>query len=265
MIDVDSEPATGLLLSHPGHELRVFGFVEQARPLVWVVTDGSGRAAAARTGVSAALIGSVGAKAGTLFGRLPDRQLYAAVRGGALSLFSSLAEEIADALVSHAIARLVSDAPEHQILAHDLIAVVADAAVALAERRGHAVAHYDFSLHAPPDTCPPHARARAIRLELDEAALERKRRAAERYPEIAGEIARDRMDHGDRAFRVELLRPIDRPFERIRPTGSPSWQIHGEELVRAGVYPEAIRYDRHVAPIVDGLQRLAVGRSLCAS
>lgn len=264
-LDVGAEPASALLLSHPGHELRLHGFVERARPLVWVVTDGSGRQAAKRTRSSAAVIRSVGARAGAVFGRMSDRELYAAVRGGELALFIALAQEIADALVSQAIVRLVSDAPEHRILAHDLIAAVADAAVALAERRGHAVAHYDFPLHAAPETCPPHALERAVRVELDDEALARKRSAAERYPEIAGEVAHDRLQHGDRAFRVELLRPVGRPFARIRPLGSPPWQLHGEELVRAGVYPEAIRYDRHVAPIVDGLRRFATGEGACAS
>jgi hypothetical protein len=263
--DVGPEPAAALLLSHPGHELRVHGFVERARPLVWVVTDGSGRTATARTRASAALLAAVGARVGSLFGRLSDRQLYAAVRSGEPAPFIALAEEIADALVSQAIVRLVSDAPEHEILAHDLIAAVADAAVALAERRGHAIAHYDFPLHAAPETCPPHARERALRVELDDEALARKRGAAERYPEIAGEVAHDRVRHGDGAFRVELLRPVDRPFERIRPSGCPPWQLHGEELVHAGVYPEAIRYDRHVAPIVDELCRVATGGSPCAS
>jgi hypothetical protein len=262
--DFAPEPAAALLLSHPGHELRVHGFVERARPLVWVVTDGSGRAGTARTLASAAVIASVGARVGSLFGRMSDRELYAAVRSGELSPFIELAQEIADALVSEAIARLVSDAAEHQVLAHDLIAAVADAAVALAERRGRAIAHYDFALYAAPEACPPDAGTRALRIELDGEALARKRCAAERYPEIATEIAHDRMQHGDDAFRVELLRPVDRPFDRIRPCGSPAWQLHGEDLVHAGVYPEAIRYDRHVAPIVDGLRRLADGRSQCA-
>ncbi|HEX8245140.1 MAG TPA: hypothetical protein VF541_16635, partial [Longimicrobium sp.] len=43
-----SAPATlpagtpALVVAHPGHELRVYGWMERARPLVFVLTDGSG-------------------------------------------------------------------------------------------------------------------------------------------------------------------------------------------------------------------------------
>lgn len=248
---------TALLLSHPGHEVRIHGWAERLRPYAMIVTDGSGRDAPARTGTSADALDALGAKRGTIFGRLPDRDLYDAVRRGDADRFVALAEEVAEALVAHDVRLLVGDAAEHRILTHDLVAAIGDAAVALARARGHPVAHHDFPLHAPPDTCPVALRGRTLRLELDDAGLARKRRFAERYREIAPEIAHDRAAHGDAAFRVELLRPVCRPFDRIRPARPPAWQRHGERLARAGIYPEAITYERHVAPLVGRLRGLA--------
>src|SRR5437773_2735625 len=240
----------GLLLSHPGHELRVYGMLELVRPLVWVVTDGSGRDASPRTATSEQLLHAIGAPRAKLFGRVRDRDLYEAVRRGALAFFTDLADEISRDLVEHSIRLLASDAPEHLILTHDLIAGVADAAVALAARSGARVLHYDFALHANPTRIPPGCRDRALVYVLEAEALERKRCAAEAYREIAPEIAADRALHGDAAFATEVLRPVDDPFARLEPADPPLWQHHGERLVREGVYPEAICWVRPVRPIV---------------
>ncbi len=259
------EPAAALLVSHPGHEVRIFGFVERLRPLALIVTDGSGRAAAPRTATSAQALALLGAKRSPIFGRVRDRELYAAVRRGDAGLFTGLAEETARTLADHDVGLLVSDAPEHTILAHDLTAAVADAAAALAGRlRGRAIAHYDFALHGAPDDCPAALRPRALRLELDRAGLARKQRFAARYREIAHEVAEDRTIHSDAAFAVELLRPVERPFERVRPDHPPAWQLHGKRLARDGVYPEALTFERHVAPIVGALHELARPGAACA-
>src|SRR5262245_11453038 len=198
----EADTDSALLLSHPGHELRIYGFVEQVRPLVCVLTDGSGRAASARIATTARAVEAIGAELGKLFGRFRDRDIYDAVRAGTVSRFTALAAEIGDLLVARGVSRLVSDAPEHVILTHDLLAAVADAAVSLAARRGHAVAHYDFVLHAHPDSCPALLRESALRYTLDDAALARKRDWAMRYSELAPEIAHDRALYGEDAFRV---------------------------------------------------------------
>ena len=245
---------TGLLLSHPGHELRVFGMLERVRPLVWVVTDGSGRDGSPRTATTERLLDAIGVSRAKLFGRVRDRDLYDAVRRGAIPFFTDLADEISRDLVEHSIRLLASDAPEHMVLTHDLIAGVADAAVALAARSGARVAHYDFVLHANPTLIPPGCADRARVYVLEAEALEHKRSAAEAYREIAPEIAADRALYGDAAFATEVLRPVDDPFGRLEPASPPIWQRHGERLVREGVYPEAICWDRHVRPIVEALR-----------
>jgi hypothetical protein len=249
----------GLLLSHPGHELRVYRMLELVRPLVWVVTDGSGRDASSRVATTERLLQAIGAPRGKLFGRVRDRDLYEAVRRGAVAFFTDLADEVSRDLVEHSIGLLVSDAPEQLILTHDLIAAVADSAVALAARSGIRVSHYDFVLHSDPTRIPAGCKDCARVYVLDAEALERKRCAAEAYREIAPEIAADRALHGDAAFATEVLRPVDEPFERLVPGDRPLWQQHGERLVQQGVYPEAISWIRHVRPIVEALRAHARG------
>ena len=45
---VPSSPRCAVLLAHPGHELVIHEFVSRARPLVAVLTDGSGNSGESR-------------------------------------------------------------------------------------------------------------------------------------------------------------------------------------------------------------------------
>jgi hypothetical protein len=54
------EPAA-LVIAHPGHEARLRGWVERARPRVFVVTDGSGRGGVSRIGETARALKETGA------------------------------------------------------------------------------------------------------------------------------------------------------------------------------------------------------------
>jgi hypothetical protein len=65
-----------LVVAHPGHELRVYGWTARERPLVCVLTDGSGYAAGSRLGGTTALLTALGAAPGPIYGRFTDRELY---------------------------------------------------------------------------------------------------------------------------------------------------------------------------------------------
>ena len=68
-----------LVVGHPGHELMVHGWLEAARPLVMVLTDGSGHAGVSRLPSTAALLARAGATPGPIFGRFTDVELYRAL------------------------------------------------------------------------------------------------------------------------------------------------------------------------------------------
>src|SRR4051794_38761712 len=101
-----------LVVGHPGHELRVFHWLELHRPLVFVLTDGSGGRGEARIESTTALLRSVGARAGSIYGRASDRRVYEAVLGGETGFFTGLAEELAEALAKEGIELVVGDAVE---------------------------------------------------------------------------------------------------------------------------------------------------------
>ena len=52
---------TALIIGHPGHELRVFHWLEITRPAVFVITDGSGRSGRSRLPSTTRILDQVGA------------------------------------------------------------------------------------------------------------------------------------------------------------------------------------------------------------
>src|SRR6266481_64211 len=70
-----------LVVGHPGHELKVFGWMTEHRPLVHVLTDGSGRHGISRLPSTARLISQAGAKSGEVFGPVSDAAMYRALQG----------------------------------------------------------------------------------------------------------------------------------------------------------------------------------------
>jgi hypothetical protein len=91
---------SALIIAHPGHELRVFGWYEQARPTTFVVTSGSRNGDNGRTSLSRDLACQTRSSIGSLFGRYLDRQIYEAILKHEVSLFADWASELTDALGS---------------------------------------------------------------------------------------------------------------------------------------------------------------------
>src|SRR5438132_13685831 len=89
-----------LLVAHPGHELRVHGWLARTRPRVLVLTDGAGRTGRSRLTSTTRILEAAGARPGRLYGRLSDPELYAAILHGDLPLFVKIAEEAAAELIA---------------------------------------------------------------------------------------------------------------------------------------------------------------------
>src|SRR5436309_3594001 len=68
-----------LVAGHPGHELKVFGWLAEYQPRVYVITDGSGRSGISRIPSTAALLQNAGARSGDIFGAISDAEIYRAI------------------------------------------------------------------------------------------------------------------------------------------------------------------------------------------
>ena len=247
-----------LIVAHPGHELRVHRWMELARPLVLVLTDGSGRSARSRISSTTRILHATGAKAGEVYGRFTDAQIYGVMLRGAHAVLADLLHEIARALVAEGVEYVAHDAIEGYNPSHDLCAHLAGAAALLAGKMGGRVlAGFDFPLIGRPDECAAQSQAGAIHLALDDAALARKLAAAEAYPEMKTEVDAALGKFGRAPFAAECLRPAA-PAADLAQTGEiPFYESHGEARRAGGHYADVIRRSEHVLPLARTLWKIA--------
>jgi hypothetical protein len=253
---VTPAPAAVLVVAHPGHELRIHGWLERTRPRVHVLSDGSGRTGRSRLHGTESLLARAGCERGRIFGRFTDAGFYAAVLGGRHACFVEVAEQLADALCEERVDWVVADACQGYNPAHDVAAALAQTAAVLARvRSGRRIRCYDFPLVGPPAAYAGAPLWGALELRLTPAEFERKLAAAGAFPELAGEVTAA-MAEGIDAFRVECLGPI-----RPRAGGStpaeqpPYYERYGERQHAAGLYPEVLRFREHVLPLGQALRR----------
>ncbi|HKO58653.1 MAG TPA: hypothetical protein VJ276_22495 [Thermoanaerobaculia bacterium] len=218
---------SALFVAHPGHELRLHHWLEVERPIVYVLTDGSGRSGKPRTAASRELLARCGATPGPIFGRFTDRELYALLLSGDVAPIAAVVEELAHDLRAHGVQMVVGDAWELYNPAHDLCRVMLDLVAG-------AMANYEIG-------------DGDVTLTLDDDALARKLASARRYDVLRAEMDGALEREGIDALRFEKLR-------RARPPHPPAvmadYELFGAERVASGHYATVIRYREHFAPLV---------------
>jgi hypothetical protein len=244
-----------LIIAHPGHELCVHHWMENAKPLVLVLTDGSGHLDAGRLDRTAAVLAGAGARASaTFFGKMSDRELYQAILAGDTQTFSDLADEIATILADEDIDYVAADAIEGFNPGHDVCRLLVNAAVArLRDRNGRELRNFEFPLEA---AALERETQGEIELHLDAGAFERKLKAVDNYPELTEEADRLRAAHGQRSFGVERLSPVNYLLDISDCCEQPpAYERWGEERVKSGYYKTVLRFKDHVEPIARKLAR----------
>lgn len=240
-----------IIVAHPGHELRVFHWMEQHQPFYCCLTDGSGGSGASRLGSTMEILRAVNGRPGPVFGRYPDAAVYQLLLDRAIPAFTALVEELADWLERGDVTEVVGDAAEGFNPTHDLCRVLVDGAVDLVVRRTNRVIRsLDYIVDGQPDACPEPLRNEMIRIELDTAALERKIAAARGYAEMRDEVDFALKRYGPQAFATEYLRPArtDLAFAAFEHE-PPRYERYGEMRVGQGRYADVIRFRDHVEPV----------------
>ncbi len=248
-------PRAALFIAHPGHELRVHRWVELARPVVLVLTDGSGRTGRSRLAATAEVLARCGARPGRIYGRMTDHELYRALLDGRRELFAGLAEELAESLHREGIGMVAGDAVEGFNPGHDVGRLLLNAAVARLRASGWPIESREFSLEGSPGGLTAEARATSLRIQLDAAALARKLAAARSYPGLEDEVERALTRYGRESFQTEWLREVRYGLDIDHLVSDPPfYEVHGERQVAAGLYRRVLRYREHVAPVADWLR-----------
>ena len=241
-----------LIVGHPGHELRVYGWMKTARPVVHVLTDGSGSDRESRIASTTVLLDKAGARPGSIYGRMSDREIYAAMLAGDHARFIALAEELAATFVTGHVSIVAGDAIEGFNPSHDACRYVINAAVRIAVAGGHDMTSYEFPLDGPP--AGGARRDGALRIELSDGLLREKLEAAYAYAELRGEVEGAVQQFGTAPFQTEWLFPVDLadPYG-WDPERKPYYEIYGAERVATGAYTQLVTFREHVRPLADAL------------
>ena len=254
-----SNASAALFIAHPGHELLVHGWVELVKPLVFVLTDGSGRTNQSRLESTTAILNQTGAKPGRIYGRLTDRAAYSAILDREFDVFIRLAKELAEAFVAERIDYVAGDAAEGYSPTHDICRLIINAAVKIAyQRTGQAVANFEFTLVRPPKGDLAALHHNDIWLQLDEAALARKLASANGYASLTSEVSAALCRESADAFRIECLHLVDGTHDTCGWNRErPFYEDYGEKQVAAGYYQRVLRYHEHIEPLAAALSGYA--------
>jgi hypothetical protein len=251
-----------VVIAHPGHELRIHHFLELTRPVVHVLTDGSGSQNHSRLSSTLAVLESTGARVGGIFGRYTDREVYDLILKGNFGTFVGLAEEIAESMRENKTDLIIGDMAEGYNSSHDVCRLIVGAAVDISGKKyGLQVANYDFPLVGSPDRLAGYSPAEMI-IELDDAAFERKYSAALNYRDLAEEVDRALKAVGRDPFMREVLRPAKntegRSWSEPEP---PYYERYGEKQIAAGIYNEVIRFKEHIEPLARHIEAYCISLS----
>ncbi|HUI43107.1 MAG TPA: hypothetical protein VL523_14185 [Terriglobia bacterium] len=249
-----------LVVGHPGHELRVFGWAAERKPRVYVLTDGSGRGGSSRLPSTARLLSRIGAEAGEVFGALSDAGVYRALLERTASPFLTILNTLTRSFLENEVDFVAGDAREGFNPTHDLCRTMVNSAVAIAQREtGRTLPNYEVCLTEWEHGFEQRHDGRCLHYRLDDSLLGRKLEAAQGYTELRDEVERALATQGKGYFQVECLRRLDVPHSEPEPSEKPYYETWGEQRVAEGGYRSAIRYRGHVLPIVDAIRRFARG------
>jgi hypothetical protein len=250
-----------LVMAHPGHELKVFGWLAECRPRVHILTDGSG-GGSPRLHSTAKLLRGIGAVPGQIFGLVSDAEMYGAILEKRIPVFLGMVNQLAASLIEHDTDFVTGDATEGFNPTHDLCRALMNAAVSIAQHTtGRVITNYEFCL----TEWERHRREthddRCWHLCLDDSLLREKLNAAAGYVELKTEIQQAIAAKGQKYFRIECLRsvaePLAAPFPES-PSSRPYYETHGEERVAQDKYASVIRYKQHMLPILEAVRDYAV-------
>jgi hypothetical protein len=248
-----------LVLGHPGHELRVLGFLARQRAEVCILTDGGGRAANSRLESSRRTIEEAGGGVGPVFGEWSDRETYRMLLEGDCRPLLAVAGRLASWFESREVSVVASDAWEGFNPTHDLCRTIVDAALRRASRQWRSWA---FPLDGPPNAAPPGVSGEPLEVDLAGAELELKMRLALDYQELRSEVSSAFERYGKAAFAREYLWRVD-PAWRLtgEAQGVPYYEKVGAERVAHGHYPQVLRFREHFLPVAEALARWAGAES----
>ncbi|WP_269526651.1 hypothetical protein [Coraliomargarita parva] len=247
-----------MILGHPGHELRAYEWMARNRPIVHVLTDGSGSLSEGRIESTGKVVRAAGGTPGAVFGGLKDAAFYEDLLSGQTERLLKLMKRIYDAIsLGQAPGELivVGDGLEGYNTAHDIMRYMINMICERLRRNAWKVFNFAFNLVDSPAEALQQAGPDDCVIHLDDAAFQRKLKAAVNYPELKDEVEMAIARAGEAAFRVEVLSRVpDASPAIVAPEAPIYYEEYGRKRVAEGKYRELILFETHVKPFAGKLR-----------
>ena len=240
-----------LIIGHPGHELRVFRFIEIYKPRVYVLTDGSGSHGVSRIHNTAAILEKCGATLSPIMGYFTDKEMYKMLLEKEYDRLFTCIDEISDDLQKNNITVIAGDAIEGYNPTHDLCRYMINHLASYLEKKLKSpIKNFDFLLDGLDITWSQ----KLLQIQLDDADFERKYKTAESYLELSVEVKRAVEKYGKTPFKTEYLREVKKPYHYdLWENEIPYYEKYAEEKVASGVYNEVVSFREHILPFLEKL------------
>lgn len=256
-----------LLIAHPGHELRIFKWVQRTMPHVVVLTNGDGSIGQPRLADTQQLLAQAHVQLRSDWLRpVADSVVYQALLGGGASPFQLWLEQLTQAGLDGQFDTVVADEAEGYNPTHDLCRALANRLVQRLEQAGRSIRSLEFPLVGHP--CDPARQGQAeVEVTLSPAELEQKLALMMDYAGRCSAVLTRELQtmldtYGAQAFGKECLyRASTTPYEANElPVTTPFFERAGEERKRAGIYKHVIRAEhlRHLVQTFIGISSKAV-------
>ena len=246
---------TLLVLGHPSHELRVYQWLIQTKPKVFVLTNGSANRGFAVSDHTKSQLSERGIPCGSLFGAFSDKEFYEQMKSKNFAFFRSLAAHLTEEFSNESYSRVCGDAIEGFNPSPDLCRLLIHAAFLVANsKRKTPLENFEFDLVGPIQRESDKARKDLIVINLTPEQLREKIAIARNYPGVGADVERQIEKYGEAGLQLECLRPSDsRDLFRKLFEEKPPYEKFGEERVQAGLYREVLRYSEHLHPLQEAL------------
>lgn len=245
---------SALIIGHPGHELRAFKFLKDAKPDVYILTDGSGQNNDSRLYQSIKLIESVGATYKNTFTAFSDKELYALILSGDLEKIKQIKKELLTLVKEKKYDEIYGDALEGFNPTHDICRYIINGIVAELEKSNpsHPILTYDFVLDKAPGMLSQKTQQDYLFFDLSKQELEMKLKAGLNYPELKLEIEKAIEHFGVSAFSKETYSRIT-DLNQISnwQTPVPYYEEIGRKRVATGAYKTCIEFEKHIKPLAE--------------
>jgi hypothetical protein len=234
---------TALIAAHPGHEALLHHWVEKTRPIVFLLTDGSGGEQGSRIDYSRRLLEAAGARCGAVFGEAPDRLWYRDLVHNDSARFVAAVERIAADCAAQNVSALISDPVELFNPIHDLANAIAHAVAHRLARTGRKISLHTYPIERP-NAFPSETLAP---LALNADAARRKDAAILAYRPLTHEYPRYRALA---TARSELIAGDEPGFSwPERTPEEPYYERFGRQRLHERRYNTLIAYGAHVRPM----------------